>query len=164
MTLKRIVIHWTAGQNSPNATDKGHYHFMIDGSGIVHNGKYTPEDNINCADGKYAAHTGGGNTGSIGIGLCGMLGFKDKNHVGDFPLTKKQCESAFKLIAELSKKYKIDITPVTVLTHKEFGDTHPKTTSHGKIDIYYFPAFPEIAPNEIGNFIRSKAEWYLSHI
>lgn len=164
MTLKRIILHWTAGQNTPNTTDKAHYHFMIDGEGTIHNGLYKPEDNISCTDGKYAAHTGGGNTGSIGIGLCGMLGYKDKKNTGNYPLTKKQCETAFKLIAQLCKKYKINITPETVLTHKEFGDAHPKSTSYGKIDIHYLPAYPEITTAEMGSFIRSKAEWYLNHI
>jgi hypothetical protein len=164
MPLERIIVHWTAGSNSPNETEKEHYHFMIDGTGNIHNGIYTPEDNLNCKDGKYAQHTGGGNTGSIGIGLCGMLGFKDKNHVGDYPLTKTQCETAFKFVAGLCKKYKIAVTPETIMTHKEFGDSHPKTTSYGKIDIYYLPPYPEIPTNEIGDFIRGKVQWYLNHM
>jgi len=161
--MKRIVIHWTAGTNSPNDDEKQHYHFMIDGAGNIHNGVFKPEDNENCNDGKYAAHTGGGNTGSIGISLCGMLGFKDKNHVENYPLNKVQCEAGFKLAAQLCKKYNIKITPETVLTHKEFGDSHPKTTSFGKIDICYLPAYPEIPANEIGDFIRNKVQWHFDH-
>ena len=164
MTLKRIILHWTAGQNAPNETDKKHYHFMIDGDGNVHSGKYKPEDNENCKSGGYAAHTGGGNTGSIGVALCGMLDFHDKNKVGNCPLTKTQCEAAFKFMAELCKKYKIEVTPETILTHKEFGDSHPKTTSHGKIDICYFPPYPEVKPAEVGDFIRNKVLWYLNHL
>lgn len=73
---KRIILHWTAGTNYPNTTDLQHYHFLIDKDGKVYNGVYTPEDNLNCYDGKYAQHTGGGNTGSIGIAVCGMAGYK----------------------------------------------------------------------------------------
>ena len=58
--MKRIIIHWTAGFGSPNFVDKKHYHYLIDSSGGVHNGDFKPEDNENCNDGKYAAHTGGG--------------------------------------------------------------------------------------------------------
>lgn len=137
---------------------------MIDKDGKLYNGKYKPEDNINCGDGKYAQHTGGGNTGSIGISMCGMYNFKNKNSVGPYPLTKVQCEKMFKTVAELCKKYNIKITPDTVLTHYEFGQKNPKTSSYGKIDIIYLPPYPEVQQNEIGNFIRSKVSWYLSKI
>ena len=158
--MKRIIIHWTAGTGTPNATDKQHYHYLIDNKGEVINGIYKPEDNENCSDSRYAAHTGGGNTGSIGIALCGMCGFTSSTNVGKYPLTAIQVERAFKLIAELSKKYGILITPDTVMTHYEFGKKHPKTTSAGKIDITYLPCYPKYNKDEIGNLFRSKAVWY----
>ena len=142
--MKKVVIHWTAGANQPNNTDYEHYHYLVNKDGIVIAGKYTPEDNENCNDGKYAQHCGGGNTGAIGVSMCGMYGFKDKNNVGEYPLTKKQCEATFKLVAELCKKYNIAITNKTVLTHYEFGQSHPNTSSYGKIDIVYMPPYPEI--------------------
>lgn len=162
--MKRIIIHWTAGVYKPNSTDLSHYHYLIDGEGEVHNGKYKPEDNENCNDGNYAAHTGGGNTGSIGISMCGMANFKNRNSVGDYPLTKVQCERCFKLIAELSKKYKISINPQNVMTHYEFGIKHPNTSSAGKIDIIYLPPYPDVEQSKIGDFIRNKARWYLDKV
>ena len=120
---------------------------------------------MNCNDGKYAQHCGGGNTGSIGISMCGMYVPKNTDIKNTkFPLTKIQCEAAFKLIAELCKKYNIKITPQTVLTHYEFGQAHPKTSSYGKIDIIYLHAYPDITKNEMGNFIRSKVRWYFSKL
>ena len=80
--IKRIIIYWTAGGWFPNATDKEHYHFLIDKNGKTINGKHKVEDNINCNDGKYAAHCGGGNTGSIGVAMCGMLNFKNSKNIG----------------------------------------------------------------------------------
>ena len=77
--MKRIIIHWTASRYYPNDYEKHFYHYLIDKDGKVYNGYYTPEDNLDCSDGKYAAHTGGGNTGSIGIAMCAMAGFKSKN-------------------------------------------------------------------------------------
>ncbi|OLA78683.1 MAG: hypothetical protein BHW55_00175 [Candidatus Melainabacteria bacterium 35_41] len=159
--MKRIIIHWTAGTNQPNAHEKECYHFLIDSLGKVHNGIHKVEDNENCNDGSYAAHTGGGNTGSIGISMCGMAGFSSSKNVGKYPLTKVQCERCFKLIAELSKKYNILITPQTVMTHYEFGKAHPNATSAGKPDITFLPPFSYLSPNEIGSFIRNKAKWYL---
>ena len=161
--MKRIVIHWTAGTNKPNATDLQHYHFVIDSEGNVYKGKYKPEDNENCNDGKYAQHTGGGNTGSIGVSMCGMAGFKNVNNVGNYPLTRIQCEKCFSLCAELCKKYNIAITSSNVLTHFEFGKAHPKTTSIGKIDIIYLPPYPNVTRGQIGDFIRNKIRWYSQH-
>ena len=62
---------------------------------------------------------------------------------------------------EFCKKYGIEITPETVLTHYEFGKSHPKTTSAGKIDIIFLPPFSWVEPQEVGKFIRTKVKWYL---
>lgn len=163
--MNRIILHWTAGTNQPCSTDYEHYHYLINKDGVIIKGKFAPEDNLNCNDGKYAQHCGGGNTGSIGVSMCGMYVPKNTD-IKDtkFPLTKIQCEAAFKLIAELCKKYNIKITPQTVLTHYEFGQAHPKTSSYGKIDIIYLHAYPDITKNEMGNFIRSKVRWYFSKL
>ena len=162
--MKRIVIHWTAGTNQPCSTDYEHYHFLINKDGIVVNGKYAPEDNRNCMDGKYAAHTGGGNTDSIGVAMCGMYGFVNRDKVGNYPLTKEQCERCFKLVAELCRKYCIRITPQTVMTHYEFGQAHPKSSSYGKIDIVYLPPYSWIQKENIGEFIRGKIRWYFNRL
>ena len=163
--MNRIILHWTAGTNQPCSTDYEHYHYLINKDGVIIKGKFAPEDNLNCNDGKYAQHCGGGNTGSIGISMCGMYVPKNTD-INDtkFPLTKIQCEAAFKLIAELCKKYNIKITPQTVLTHYEFGQAHPKTSSYGKIDIIYLHSYPDITKNEMGNFIRSKVRWYFGKL
>lgn len=163
--MKRIIIHWTAGTNSPNAQEKECYHFLIDGLGNVHNGHCKPEDNENCNDGKYAAHTGGGNTGSIGVAMCGMSGYSPTKGISStkYPLTKIQCERCFKLVAELCKKYNLQVTPQTVMTHYEFGKTHPNTSSAGKIDITCLPEYL-ISSEKIGEFIRNKVRWYLQHL
>ena len=161
--MNKIIIHWTGGAWFPNATDKEHYHFLIDKNGKVINGKFKVEDNENCNDGKYAAHCGGGNTGAIGVSMCGMYVPKGVN-IKDtkFPLTKKQCEACFQLVAQLCKKHLINLN--NVLTHYEFGQAHPKTSSNGKIDITFLPPYPEIKQNQIGGFIRNKVKWYIEKI
>ena len=68
--MKRIIIHWTAGTYQPNSTEFEHYHYLINRDGLVIKGKHSVQDNKNCTDGNYAAHTGGGNTGSIGVAVC----------------------------------------------------------------------------------------------
>lgn len=158
--MQRIIIHWTGGKYTPNSTDWEHYHFIVDGSGKVHAGKYKPEDNENCNDGKYAQHTGGGNTGSIGIAMACMYGYRNRKNAGNYPMTRVQFEACMKKIAELCKEYFILICPDMLMTHYEFGQTHPKTTSACKIDITYLPPYSYVEQENIGKFIRSKVLWY----
>ena len=33
VSLNKITIHWTAGTNYPNSTDKQHYHYLVDKEG-----------------------------------------------------------------------------------------------------------------------------------
>jgi len=160
--LSRIIIHWSAGLWYPNDYEKQFYHFLIDCDGKCYSGNHKPEDNIDCTDGNYAAHTGGGNTGSIGVALCAMLGFISPANAGKYPITKPQLEACFKFCAELCEKYKIPVE--NVMTHYEFGKAHPQTTSAGKIDIIFLPPYPEVKQNEIGDFIRQKIKWYLNRV
>lgn len=163
--MKRIIIHWTGGANQPCSVDYESYHYVVNKDGVVIKGKYAPEDNENCVDGEYAKHCGGGNTGSIGVAMCGMYVPEGVDVVQTvFPLTRVQCEAMFNLVAELCKKYGIKVTPKTVLTHYEFGRSHPDTSSFGKIDIIYLHPFPYLTKDEIGNFVRNKVKWYLTKI
>ncbi|MBR1680376.1 N-acetylmuramoyl-L-alanine amidase [bacterium] len=159
--MKRIIIHWTAGNAVPNSHDKECYHFLVDSFGKIYNGKFEPSANEKCISGMYAAHTGGGNTGSIGIALCGMFGFKDKNNIGNYPITIVQFEAAMPLSAKVAKQFIIPITKTTVLTHYEFGKSHPNTTSAGKIDITFIPPYSWVEREQVGDFIRTKIKWYL---
>ncbi len=165
--MKRIIIHWTAGTYSPNSVEIEHYHYLIgyeklpSERGIIHTGKYKPEQNLCCTDGSpYAPHTGGGNTGSIGVAICGMLGYRDIKHIGNYPIKPVQMEKCYELCAELCRKYNIPIEKSTVLTHYEFGKKNPMTTSRGKVDIMYLASNPSLPSNKIGDFIRNKILWY----
>lgn len=158
---KKIAIHWTAGLLNPTANDLLHYHFLINEKGEVVKGKYTPENNDNCQDGKYAPHLGGGNTGCIGVAICGMADYKGRHNRGKLQFNRKQFEACMKLCADLCLKYNIPITPKTVFTHYEFGKAHPKTSSAGKIDITFIPPYPDIKADDCGYFIRTKILWYV---
>ena len=167
--MKRIIIHWTAGTYTPNNEELKHYHYLIgymsaNKSAYVKDGICKPEDNLNCYDGKYAAHTGGGNTGSIGIAICGNAGFKCASNQGKYPLQKVQFEKMYKTVAELCKKYAIVISKATVFTHYEFGKEHPETASKGKPDINFIPYEPNITPDAVGDFIRDKVMWYYERV
>ena len=92
-SLSKICLHWTAGANKPCAVDLESYHYCIDKNGKIYQGNHRPEDNLNCYNGNYAKHCGGGNTGCIGISVCGMAGFDLKNKKTNYPLTQNQIES-----------------------------------------------------------------------
>lgn len=162
--MKRIIIHWTAGGPVPNLHEKECYHYLVDSYGKIYSGKFKPEANEICKKDLYAAHTGGGNTGSIGVALCGMQGFKNRYSIGNYPITKVQFEACMQLCAEIAKKYNIPITKTTVLTHYEFGLYHPDTTSAGKIDIIFIPPYSWVSADEAGNFIRTKIRWYMQKL
>lgn len=93
--------------------------------------------------------------------MCGMFTpAKSDLRQTKFPLTRKQCEACFKLCADLAKKYGIPITSQNIMTHYEFGKSHPQTSSVVKIDIIYLPPYPEQTADKIGDFIRNKIRWY----
>ena len=156
--LERICLHWTAGGLSPNATDKRHYHYIVDAQGTVHLGTYKPEANgrqLTNRD-KYAAHCGGGNSYTIGVALCGgPKGYK----LGE--ITKISLERACEEMALCCIKYGIKVSPETVYTHYEFGKRHPGTDSSGKIDINQLPWDATIKADKVGDHIRSKVKWYI---
>lgn len=156
--FKGIILHWTGGVYTPNSIDKKSYHFLIDGDGKVIKGVYKPEDNLSTKDGKYAAHVGGGNTGRIGVALCGMWS-KD-----GYPIRRIQLEAMCKLVAQLCKQYGIAVGSDTVMTHSEFGEKNPSTTSKGKIDIDYLPCICLYDRRSIGNWIRNKVNWYKGRV
>ena len=158
--MKRIILHWTGGTYQPNELEYEHYHYLITGDALLIKGKYEPEDNINCYDGKYAAHTGGGNTGSIGIAYCGMFEYVHQHYVGNYPIKPAQLEFGFLKIAEIAKQYNIPIDEDHIMTHYEFGLKHPTTSSRGKIDLSYLPPYKNVSKEEAGNFIRQKIKWY----
>ena len=161
---EKIVIHWTAGNYAASFYDKQFYHFLIDGESKVHDGIYAPEANLDVSDGKYCAHCGGGNTGAIGVALCGMAGYKNPHEIGRFPLKAKQVETAFLLCARLCKKYGIPVDEKHVMTHYEFGRKNPNTSSFGKIDITFLPPYPEVKQENVGGFFRQKIKWYYGHL
>lgn len=153
--FKGIILHWTAGTYTPCQTDLEHYHYVIDGSGKIYSGKYSPRDNENCTDGKYAAHCGGGNTGRIGIAICCRKNINT-------PPTQKQVEAMCSQAAKMCLTY--GISPKNVQTHAEFGMTNPKTSSYGKIDINSIPYANKTGTKECGDYLRNKVLWYYAKL
>ena len=162
--LTKICLHWSAGAHFPCAEDLKAYHYCVDKIGRIYPGKHKPEDNLNCYDGNYAMHCGGGNTGCIGLALCGMAGFTSDKKLTKYPLTQKQVESFCCLAAYLSTKYGILISEKSVFTHYEFDQRRPKNKREGKIDITHLPYLPDLTVKNAGEYLRQKIAWYCEKI
>lgn len=152
---KNIVYHWTAGNYKPCSTDLEHYHFIFDSDGKEYKGKFDPKDNVKCIGNNYAHHTGGGNTGRIGMSICCR---KDTNT----PPTQKQIEAMCAKGADCCIKY--GLQPKDCITHAEFGEAHPKTTSFGKIDITSIPYENLTGIKTCADYLRDKTQVYYDRL
>jgi hypothetical protein len=120
--IRRVIAHWSAGTHTPSDLDRQHYHLLIDAEGKLHRGLHSIAANVDCADGRYAAHTRGANTGAIGIALCAMGGaIRLPFRPGKWPITRVQWNSLLLACADLCDFYALEPTPTRLLMHCEAG-------------------------------------------
>jgi len=168
--VERIVWHWTAGGNKANATDRKHYHFIIEADGTIVLGNHPPEANRrpiakpNDAS-TYAAHTGRANTNAIGVSLAGMRRAKERPFdAGPSPITPAQIGAMVKLTADLCQKYAISVARDTVLSHAEVEPTL-KIAQRGKWDITWLPGMDATGdPVQIGDQLRARVRLALAPV
>lgn len=152
--MRRIIIHWTAGAYKANSIDRAAYHILIEGDGDIVRGTHSIADNVTTADGKYAAHTLGSNTGCISISMCCMGGCVERPFkAGRWPLTPVQWETAAKVAAELSPFYEIPVTNTTILGHGEV-QKNLGITQRGKWDPMVLPWNTSLSYAEVGDTFR----------
>lgn len=162
--MQRIIMHWTAGANFPSPECFEAYHYLIDRVGHVHRGDHPVTDNLSTADGDYAAHTRGLNTGSIGLALCGMAGANEKPFApGRFPLTRPQWNAAIIAAADLCRRYRIEPNERGLLMHCEVERVF-QIKQANKWDISRLPfergdAYDELTP---GQEMRERVKRLLS--
>ena len=154
--LERIIWHWSAGGYTPGNSERDHYHFFIDGDGDVQAGDYAPEDNLDTADGAYAAHVKGFNTGSIGIAVCAMAEASESPfNAGECPIRPVQLRALLLKTVDLCKQYQITIGRETTLSHAEVQPSCGKPQD-GKWDISWLPGMQSAAdPVMVGDLLRS---------
>jgi hypothetical protein len=165
--MKRIILHWTAGGNTANGTDKRAYHYIIDianGRPRVVAGDLPPEANERIPSGAkagvdYAAHTRGTNTGSIGVAVAGMRNARERPFdAGPSPMTEAQIEQLCVFVADLARQYGIPCTPRTILTHAEVEQTLG-IKQRNKWDIMWLPGMNATGdPIAVGNILRGRIQ------
>lgn len=155
--LSRIIWHWTGGHGPVTEDDKAHYHFVIARDGAIVPGARDPMDNASTDDGRYAAHTLNCNTGSIGLAVDAMGGAVERPfYAGSSPVTETQIAALIGLTADLCRRYRIEVTPRTVLSHAEVEPTLG-IPQRQKWDIAWLPgmASPQ-DPVGVGNILRAR--------
>lgn len=153
-------MHHTGGAYTPSALDLNHYHFVVDGVGAVHKGRFAVSANApgaRMAPGTYAAHTRGLNTSAIGVAVAAMAGaqWRDPRGTTRFPVMAAQVDSLVGVCAELCVEYGIRPAPETVLSHAEVELTLGVKQA-GKWDFDYDPLFvsPTRDPRAVGDALR----------
>lgn len=165
-SMRRIICHWSEGRNLANDTDREHYHLLIEqhasGEVRVIRGDHSIADNASTGDGDYAAHTKGSNTGSIGVALCGMMGCRETPFkAGPAPISQAQWNLMAQVVATLCQRYRIEVTPQTVLCHGEV-QKNLGITQRGKWDPMKWPWNPSVPGDKIGDLLREQVRDLLS--
>ena len=154
-SMRRVICHWTAGAHKASSLDKEHYHFLVEADGKVVRGRRSIADNVSTADGVYAAHTKGANTGSIGIAVCAMAGASQSPfQAGSSPMLEPQWRRLADVAAELCRTYSIQVTPQTVLGHGEV-QVLLGIAQEGKWDPMVLPWEPAMSISQVGTFFRT---------
>lgn len=162
--MARIIVHWTAGTHKASASDREHYHVLVEGDGRIVYGKHPIDANAKPAREPRASHTKNLNTGSIGVAVCCMKGAKDKPFSsGPFPMTTQQWQVAAEAVAELCARYRIAVTARTVLAHGEVQDTLGVAQLE-KWDPMVLPWTPSTPPSHVMEQFRALVETYLEAI
>jgi len=153
--MERVITHWTVGRHKANDFEREHYHFLVEESGNIVRGQRSVKDNVSTADGVYAAHTLGANSGSIGVAMCGMIGTEEKPFVpGSEPITQAQYFQMARVVGELCAAYKIPVSSTTVLGHGEV-QANLGIRQRGKWDPMILPWDTDKTYSEVGNYFRT---------
>ncbi len=126
VTMRRVILHWTAGADGVNEHEADSYHRLYGRDGTVYFGEHPIEANAGkkLVPGRYAAHTLNCNSGSIGVSLDAMAGAQERPFVaGGYPITARQLDAMARDVAGLCRTYGIAVTRQTVLTHAEVQPT-----------------------------------------
>lgn len=157
-SMRRIILHWTAGGYKASTVDTSHYHIVVEDDGKLVKGTHSIKDNVSTGDNNYAAHVAGINTGSIGVSVCCMVGAKESPFdFGSSPMTRTQWETMAQVAAELCDFYDIPVTPQTVLGHGEVEATLRKPQD-GKWDPMVLPWDQTLSKTQVGNKFRSMVD------
>lgn len=159
--MKRIVWHHTGGKHRPNNDDLDHYHRIVDGDAVVHQGKFPISANAagrRLTPNSYAAHTRNLNTDAIGLAAAAMFNAQWSNpRDGAFFPRVAQMDALIRQTAEDCRTYGIPVSRETTLSHAEVEITLGIDQA-SKWDFDYDPygILTTRDPIEIGDRLRDR--------
>ena len=160
-SMKRVIVHWTAGGYTANEVDRKAYHILVEADGKLVRGTHAIDDNVSTADGVYAAHTLNCNTGSIGVSACSMAGcVRSPFSPGRSPMREIQWRTMAEVAADLCRAYGIRVTLQTVLGHGEV-ETTLGIRQKDKWDPMVLPWAPEMTIRQVGTAFRTMVQNHL---
>lgn len=159
--MKRIIFHWTAGGPNVSEIDLDDYHIIVDQDNRLTRGNESIADNVSTADGDYAPHVRGLNSGSIGVALTGMMDAEESPFKpGPYPIKLDQWRVGARVVAELAAFYNIAVTPTTILQHGEV-QANLGVAQRGKWDVMVLPWEPTLPPAQVANLFRAEVRKHL---
>lgn len=158
---QRLVIHWTGGGPDPSAYERTRYHYLVtQPTGYVVPGVPVALNmrRISRAA-RYAAHTGGMNSFSVGLAFCGMLGAGRGRRFGRYPLAEHQVRRGLAFVAFACRLWGLDpANPAHLFTHHEAWTLHrvKGAANDAKWDVNELAFAPELAPDQVGDWLRAE--------
>ena len=164
--VERVVLHWTAGGNKPNALDLAHYHFVVPTwlDGQVGEWRAEVRRAVPLTRYVWPAHVRGLNRGSVGISMCGMRGSVYYGHGkvnwGNAPIQRVQFERAAEAAAQVLKRYGLPVTERTCLVHSEVTSVYG-IVQRGRWDVDALPWQKGELPPDVHARWRRAVQWYM---
>lgn len=186
---KRIILHWTAGTYlaEPFQAEGDwhnpalHYHGLVEwlaaeertrvvaGPPIAANmRRLTSTDPSSSKTGDrlsgYAAHTGGWNSYSIGLAVCGMKDAWARHAVelSQYPIRPEQIDAIVTIAANACAIYRLPVDVDHVFTHYEAWAEHDDENHSDRWDIGWLPQEPGIELDDVGPWLREQIQGRLS--
>jgi hypothetical protein len=164
---KRIIWHWTGGGSRANSTDKAAYHWIVEHDGKIVAGDMPVAANMQRVhnQARYAKHTGGMNSFSVGISFAGMRGAVSPLRPGPDPINENQVLAGLRFTAACCVAWRLDpLNPAHCFHHREAWELHrvKGEQNHTKIDITFLPFLPHLRPQQTGEWLRQKAAGFLA--
>ena len=160
-TMKRVIVHWTAGAHRASDLDRAHYHLLIEADGRIVKGACSIDCNAARVEPR-ASHTRNCNTGSIGVAVCAMAGARERPFTaGPFAMTQRQWSVMAEVVTELCRRYSIPVTTQTVLAHGEV-ERHLGIPQRQKWDPMVLPWAPALPKAEVMEGFRAQVRRLLT--
>jgi N-acetyl-anhydromuramyl-L-alanine amidase AmpD len=162
-SMKRVIVHWTAGAHRASDLDRAHYHLLVESDGTLVRGTHSIAANEHMREPR-ASHTRNCNTGSIGVAVCCMAGARERPFdAGQVAMTRRQWDVMADVVAELCRRYAIPVTARAVLGHGEV-QANLNFPQLGKWDPLVLPWATGLSRAEVMDGFRTRVREHVAQL